>query len=453
MNKPIKISPFLAPIILFGLVIVVGTVLLHARCMSNGTISWIDAFFTATSATCVTGLAVVDTGSFFNRGGQIVIIGLMQIGGLGIMTLTSLAFFLWTRRVTLTDRIAVGHGLLHDRTFHLGKFLVRIVLWTFLIEAAGTLLIHFLDPAGFPFFSSVFHSVSAFCNAGFSLNADSLCLWRGHWGINLAFCILIFLGGIGFSVLVDLQAYAAAILESIGKKKRWPVMSWHSRVILSTSLMLVLAGWLCVYLSENVGYHGDLPFNDAVLSGLFQSVTCRTAGFNTLDIGKMTNVSLIFMMVLMFVGGGPGSCAGGIKVTTFRALVAFVFSRTKGQEQAVVGRFAVDFSSLSKAILLFTFAIIIVLLATLALNITEGGDMPHPMVRGLSLEILFEAVSAFGTVGLSMGLTAKLTFAGKCIVALLMFVGRLGPILFLSAIQSFHKELLYKRPEEHLLIG
>jgi trk system potassium uptake protein TrkH len=369
------------------------------------------------------------------------------------MTFTSLAFYLWRRQVSLHDRVAVGQSLLNDQSFNLAGFLVRILIWTLVIETAGALLLHLQAPREFDLFAAAFHAVSAFCNAGFALTSDSLVAWRSHWGINLVIMALIIAGGIGFAVLVELQAWICR--HSCGCRPGRPVsrLSWYATVVLKTSLALVGVGWLAIYLSESVGYHSGLPVPDAILSALFQSVTCRTAGFNTLDIGRLTNVTVFVTIFLMFIGGAPGSCAGGIKVTTFRTLLAFFKSHLLGRQQTSIGRFAIDPSTLNRALLLASFSIVIIIGAVLVLNVSEGADMPHTRVRGLSLEILFEAVSAFGTVGLSMGLTPKLTFTGKCIIMMLMFIGRLGPLLMLAAVQSLHKERLYRLPEESLLIG
>ena len=223
-------------------------------------------------------------------------------------------------------------------------------------------------------------------------------------------------------------------------------MSWYSRVVLRTSLWLVLGGTAILFFSEFVGFRQPMQWGEAVLSALFQSVTCRTAGFNTLDIGSMTNLSLVAMMALMLIGGSPGSCAGGVKTTTFRALIAFALAQVRGREQSVVEGRALDNTTLSKAFTLVLFAFLIVTLATLVLTFTEGGDVPHPLTRGQFLEILFESVSAFATVGLSTGLTPELSAAGKVVIALLMFVGRLGPVFFLGVLQTLHEKPHYRWP-------
>lgn len=442
------------PIVFFAGVILLGTCLLHAPFSLNGTpISWLDALFTATSATCVTGLIVVDTGGFFSLTGQTVILVLIQAGGLGIMTFTGLAFYLLRRKVSLTDRIAVGKNILHDPNFHLGHFLLRMVVWTLVIELTGAVFLFLLDPCSFSPFSALFHAISAFCNAGFGLYSTSLMQWQGHWGINSVIMILIVLGGIGFSVLLESAIHVSRGLGFFKKVKKIRRLSWYSRVVLQTTLYLIVGGWICIYLADFFGFGKHLSSHAEILASLFQSVTCRTAGFNTLDIGHMTDVSLLTMIMLMFVGGGSGSCAGGIKISTFRTLLAFIMSQFKGRKQTVINRMAVDKETENRALLLVIISILIVIAATLLLCVSEGGDLPHPETRGHFLELIFEVVSAYCTVGLSTGVTTTLSYFGKTVIITLMFVGRLGPVLFLAAVQHLQKEELYTYPEEGMLIG
>ncbi|MCF8025224.1 MAG: ATPase [Desulfobacteraceae bacterium] len=447
------ISPFALPIIFFGVVILVGTLLLYLPASTaGGFISWQDALFTATSATCVTGLVVVDTGSYFTVFGQSVILAMIQAGGLGIITITSLFFYLWRRQVPLKDRIAVGQSLLSDPSFQLGRFLTLIAVYTILIEAAGAVMIHVSAAGDFSLYASVFHAVSAFCNAGFSLFSGNLEPWRGDLAINLAFIILIILGGLGFAVLVEIFEFFSGRMPFV-KSKNPRGFSWYAGVVLKSTLFFLLVGWIGIYIGEFAGIDSKIPALESMLAALFQSVTSRTAGFNTINIGDLTNVTLLIMIVLMYIGGAPGSCAGGIKVTTFRTLTAYAWSHIKGRDQAVVGRFAVNEDTLNRAFLLLVFSIGVVFAALLILNFTEGGAAPHSKARGLFLEILFETVSAFGTVGLSTGLTPHLSLPGKLIITGLMFVGRLGPILFLAVIRSYQQPVFYRRPEESMLIG
>lgn len=448
IKKLFALNPISLPVFSFMAAILFGGILLHAP--FSGHVSFLNALFTATSAVCVTGLAVVDTGTAYTRTGHTIIMLLIQAGGLGIMTFSSLAIYLWKRRVSLTDKIAVGQSILNNANFHLGKFLIQMVAVTLLIELSGALILFCSDPQGFAPFSALFHAVSAFCNAGFSLHKDNLMSYKGSVPVNLVIMALIVLGGLGFSVLIGGPSFLCAKL----RRKKQPLHdAWHIGIVVKTSLFLITAGAAYIYFSEFVFYQASLPFKEAVLSSLFQSVTCRTAGFNTLNIAAMTDTSLIFMIALMFIGGAPGSCAGGIKVTTFRVLHAFVKSQFTGRHQVVIGKYAVDDESVSSSLTLLFFSVAIVFLSVIALNFTDGGGVSHGQTQGRFLEIFFEAVSAFGTVGLSADLTPKLSSGGKVILICLMFIGRLGPLLLLSSVQSFGTKLLFSRPEEKLSIG
>jgi trk system potassium uptake protein TrkH len=454
LHKRLKkiLNPISLPVLFFMAAILIGALLLHAPFSGGkGQVSFLDALFTSTSAVCVTGLAVVDTGTAYTRTGHIVIMLLIQGGGLGIMSFSTLALYLWKKKVSLTDRIAVGQSILNNASFHLGSFLVQVIAVTLLIELTGALLLFISDPQGFPPFSALFHAVSAFCNAGFSLSPDNLMRWKGSWPINLTIMFLIVLGGLGFSVIIESASFFPDLLRR--RKRRHLHDAWHVNIVLETSLFLIAAGTLYIYLSEFVFFKPYLPVNEAVLTSLFQSVTCRTAGFNTLNIAAMTDASLLFMILLMFIGGAPGSCAGGIKVTTFRVLHAFITAQLKGRHQIVIGKYAVDRESVNSSLTLLFFSVAIVFFSVIALNFTDGGGVSHGQTQGRFLEILFEAVSAFGTVGLSADLTPKLSSGGKIIIIFLMFIGRLGPLVLLSSVQSFGTKLLFSRPEEKISIG
>lgn len=445
------VTPYTLPILSFALAIAAGTVVLHhPASLAQGPASWVDALFTATSATCVTGLVVADTGTFYTRFGQDVILGLIQLGGLGVMTYTSLVLYLWRRKVSVTDRVAVGQSLLHDPSFGLGRFLVRAVAMVLAIELAGAAGLFLATGGRMSPYSAMFHAVSAFCNAGFSLYADSIVAWSGDWAVNAIIMALIVLGGLGFSVLLELCEAVAGRRRTLSGQ---PLFTWHTHMVLKTSGFLVLGGAVFIFAAEYLMQPAVAPAPVAALTSLFQSVTCRTAGFNTVDIGKMTNVSLLAMMFLMFIGGSPGSCAGGVKTTTFRALAAFVMSQFRGRRQAVAGRFALDHETMNKSLAVTMFALFIVAGATMLLSVTEVGLAEHGASRGAFLELLFEVVSAFGTVGLSTGITPTLSDAGKLVVTLLMFVGRLGPIIFLQALQDAQRRENFLWPENSLMVG
>ncbi|MBI9110830.1 TrkH family potassium uptake protein [Maridesulfovibrio ferrireducens] len=447
-------SPFWVPIYAFLTTIITGGLLLKLDiCHPGKSLSLLDAIFTATSAVCVTGLAVVDTGSFFSRTGQTVILTLIQLGGLGIMTYASLVIYLLGKKVSAADRIAVSQTLIHDPSFNIGRFIVGVVTAVLSIELIGAVLLNRMDPQGFAPYSAIFHSVSAFCNAGFSLYPDSLSTWKDHAGINFVFIALIVMGGLGFYVLTELWQ---KLCDYIRRKKR-PItahpISWQTYIVLETTLFLIIAGTVALLLAESLRAHVIPNFESNELSALFQSVTCRTAGFNTLDISSMTNISLIFMIFLMLIGGSPGSCAGGLKTTTFRALFGFVISKIRGRSQVRVGWYALTEDSINKSLTIMALAGVILGTAVILLSITEGGNIPHTQARGHFIEILFETVSAFATVGLSTGITPKLTSAGKIIIISLMFVGRLGPVWLLTAINSWQSEPRYKVPEDDLSLG
>ncbi|MEA1921321.1 MAG: potassium transporter TrkG [Pseudomonadota bacterium] len=447
-----RITPITLPIILFGGTIGVGTILLYSRnALAVSSISWLDALFTATSAICVTGLVTLDTGTTFSLFGQSVILLLIQLGGIGIMTYAALIYYLIRQRVALNDLFVIGQGLQHARTQPFGKLLTKIVLWTVIIEIIGAFLLYAAAPRDFTFFAALFHSVSAFCNAGFSLYQDSLSHWHANWGVNLVIMLLIITGGFGFSVVVEFGGCLSTPLKRSRSRRRR--LSWYSKIILSTTLVLIIAGGVGISFFEYCATPPDTDWAVTLLTGFFQSVTCRTAGFNTINLNMMTTVSLYLMIILMFIGGGSGSCAGGLKVGTFRVLTAFLMAQIKGRSQAVIGHFAVERKILHEALVLLFFSVVIILTAAFLLNISEGGLVPHTQSRDLELKILFETVSAYATVGLSLGLTAKLTAIGKIIIILLMFTGRLGPIILIAAVQSYRQKELFQWPEESLLIG
>ena len=452
--KPFRffLQPLWFPILCFGLAILAGAglLMLPASRAAGQPISWLDALFTATSATCVTGLAVRDTGSFFSPLGQKVILALIQVGGLGIMTLTSLGMYLLRHRITLTDRVAVGQNLLQDPRFHLGRFLIQVVTLTLGIELAGGAALYVLARGEMTPFSALFHSVSAFCNAGFSLYPDSLGRWAGDWPVNLVFMALISLGGIGFFVLADLGRWCVDRARTRGRHRHR--LSWYTGVVVKTSIGLSLGGGAALFLIGLLAGPAERS-GPLLLTSLFQSVTCRTAGFNTVEIDSLANGALLVMMGLMFIGAAPGSCGGGIKVTTFRVLAALLAAETRGREQVVLGRMAATRETLRRALVLFTFSALIVLAGIFFLCLSETGPATGVPGRARFVAICFEVVSAYGTAGLSTGLTPSLSAIGKGVLIVLMFVGRLGPLVFVGLLQSLQQREPFARPESDLLVG
>ncbi len=449
------LSPYWLPVWFFAGAIIAGAVLLHLDISHSGdSLSLIDALFTATSAMCVTGLAVVDTGSYFSLFGQNVILVLIQVGGLGIMTFTTLFIYLLGKHVSLSDRIAVGQSLLRDPSFSLTKFLVRVVVGTLCLEVAGAVSLWLMDPVGFSPYSAVFHSISAFCNAGFSLYPDSLSRWSAHAGINVVFMVLITAGGLGFYVLNECASLVKRIAMREKVIRQGPYLfSWHTSIVLKMSLLLVVVGTVVIFIAEGLANNAPETLSERLLTALFQSVTCRTAGFNTVDIGGMTNVSLVFMMGLMLIGGSPGSCAGGIKTTTFRAMCGFVAAQFRGHSQVPVGRYALSQDALNKVVALFTLAMMLIVVGTMVLTSLESTEYAYLMGREKFMVNMFEVISAFGTVGLSTGLTPQLNSAEKVMIIMLMFVGRLGPIWLLSALHSWQTERRFRLPTADLPLG
>ena len=451
--KYVSFTPYTTPVYLFILVILSGTILLHLEISCNDIrISWVDALFTAVSATCVTGLSVVDTGSFFSLFGQGVVLGLIQLGGLGIVTYTCFIFYLAGRTVPLKDRISVTSALMQDSSMNFRRFIFKVILFTVLIESVGALMLHLYKPGTFTVFYAVFHSISAFCNAGFSLFPDSLFKFQGDIYINFIFMFLIITGGLGFAVLTELYSFLSTRLLFKKKKKN---LSWYSKLVIKTSFFLIFAGFIIIFTTE---YFSGLTtasksLKTLLTGALFQSVTSRTAGFNTMNIGLMSNESLFIIVILMYIGGASGSCAGGIKVGSLRIIAAFIKSNLRGDKQAVIDKYAIDFETLNKAIILVVSSFLFIMISVLILNSTECRNLGLEAARKTSFDIFFEAVSAFGTAGLSTGITGHLSTPGKIIISLLMFVGRIGPVGIISAIQSYQHKRLYKKPEESMLVG
>ncbi len=465
MRKRRFVTPFVLPVAAFALTILAGAFALWLEvCAAAGSVGFIDALFISTSAVCVTGLASVDPSTVFNRTGHSVILVLVQLGGLGIVTYSTLILYMWGKRISLGDRLAVGQALLHDSSFHLGKFLQRIVTVIVLIEAAGAACLYLMEPERIGLFNAVFLAVSAFCNAGFALWPDNLISWQQHWGVNAAMMSLIILGGLGFFVLDELIRVSWArlrwrrrhfsSLEASARPHLKPRLGYHSKLVLSTSLALIAGGAaVLLLLSLFNPMFKDFPFSQKVLPALFQSVTSRTAGFATVDMARLSDVGLLSLIFLMFVGGSPGSCAGGIKTTTFRALIGYFLAHLRGRRQVVVRGRALGSDTLNRVMQLFFFSVCTILFATVALAVTENGVVHHGDSPRQLLDLLFEVVSAFATVGLSINLSPQLSPAGKLIICLVMFIGRLGPVWLITTLQQFQSEPFYRLPEADMPIG
>lgn len=396
-------------------------------------LGWLDALFTAVSAVCVTGLIVVDTATYFTPAGQAFLLLLIQLGGLGIVTFTSLIIVALGRRLSLRHESATGGS--PDVAPHVdSRRLARdVVLFTLAIEAVGAALLYALwiprfgwDGALWP---AVFHSVSAFCNAGFSTFTDSLIGMQGSALTLLAVGALVVAGGIGFLTLEELYLVRAARRE--GRRFR---ISLHSRIVLATTAVLLAGGWLAFALFEWRMTLAGLPWWDRVANALFLSVTPRTAGFNNVDYLQATDATNFLTIILMFIGGSPGSIAGGMKTTTFALVALLAWSRFRGREVVSLWGRSVPDETIQRAVGLAVVAFSVVTVAIFAYTATELSDVPHGEGGGLFIRYMFEAVSAFNTVGLSMGVTGGLSTAGKWLTVLLMFLGRVGPLTFAAAL-------------------
>ena len=412
-------------------------------------IGFVNALFTSTSAVCVTGLTVVDTGTAFSTFGQSVLLILIQTGGLGIMTLSTLFLMLARRRPGFTGQVMVQDTFTHSRERNISSILKDVVLFTCVIEGVGILLMFFCFLPGHgaqeALFLSIFHSISAFCNAGFSVFSDSFVGYRGNWALNLTVCFLIVSGGLGFLVMSEIRRKFSL------KRRALSRLSLHSKLVLSTTAILIVSGMFLIGTMEWHNTLAPLSLHDRFLSAFFQSVTARTAGFNTLSIGNMANETLFFLMLLMFIGASPGSCGGGIKTTTLATLVLLGTSRLRGQRPQLFKR-TISNVSVGKAISVAILSMFVVCGGVMLLLMTEIGDVPHSLSRGKFLELLFETVSAFGTVGLSTGTTPGLSDMGKIILSGIMFVGRLGPLVVGVAV-SRDSISRYYYAEETIMVG
>ena len=452
-GRLLKFHPAVLVLASFLLVIATGTLLLKLPvATTSGHIAWIDALFTATSGVCVTGLIVVDTGSYFTTFGLCVILILIQIGGLGLMTI-SVTLFTWIgRSISIRHRLAMQDLFAHTPRADIFNLVKSIVLFTAGAEIAGGIVLTLFWSREMPLFQAVgtgfFHAVSAFCNAGFSLFADSMMRYSGDLMLNGAVCTLIILGGIGFPVLYDLQCWA-----KFHKRQRCR-LSIQTKTVLWTTLILIIAGALMFAFLEQFSSDASLSLRHRILTPLFQSITCRTAGFNTVDIAGLKDATLAMMIFLMFFGASPGSCGGGVKTTTLALLTAFTYSRLRRRRRVDLFKKSVPNETVTRSVSLVLVSIGIiglVLFLILAGNALDGSPSNHS--QGVFLPLLFETVSAFGTVGLSMGVTPELTLWGKSCIVLMMLVGRVGVLTFAYIIVGTGTVRGVEHAEENMMIG
>ena len=430
--------------------IVMGTLLLMMpfATVSGTWNSFIVALFTSTSAVCVTGLAVVDTGSDFSFWGQLTILFLIQIGGLGYMMTTTFLLLLLGRKFDLRQKFAIQESF--DRPFLQGSSnLVRsIIATTMIFEITGIFLLlqTFVPEYGWNkgLWYAIFHSISAWNNAGFSLFSDSLVSYRSSWAVNFIIPALVIFGGIGYQVIIEMY------LWSMNKIKRKPerfCFSLNFKVVVSTTVLLLIVGTAAFFLTElkNPATLANLSFEDKFLAAWFQSMTTRTAGFNTIDLGNMTTAGLFITMGFMFIGASPSGTGGGIKTTTFRIMYNSTKSVLQGKNEVILYQREVPSTLILKAVaVVFGTGASIVLVTILISSIDTQFNF---------LQILFEVISAFATVGLSTGITSSFAVASKVILVFSMYIGRVSILMVIAAVIGDPRPSSLQYPQENLLVG
>ncbi len=428
----------------FMFLIAVGTALLSLPAASvGGRISFIDALFMATSATCVTGLAVIDTGTQLTTFGQVVLLVLFQFGGLGFVTMATLITLVLNKRISLKERLLLQESMNQHSMQGIVLLIRRVLIYSLIIQLSGAILLAGRFMADMPFgkaiYYGLFHSISIFNNAGFDLFGDihgpfsGLTRYVEDPIVNLTSMLLIFLGGIGFIVLSDVIDFP--------KRKR---LTLHSKVVLSTSVILVWVGAAVFFLLELNHTLKPLHTSGKIMASFLQAITPRSGGVTTIEIPLLRESTQFLLILLMFIGAAPGSTGGGIKITTFAILVTAVYVKLRGREDIVLFRNRIAKGNVYKAITMTLLSLMLVVIATMLLSVTENADF---------LSVLFEAVSAFGTSGITMGLTTELTSIGKVLVIILMFVGRIGPLTLAYALKPKNSKELYRYPEGNITIG
>jgi len=466
-----RLSPAQIVLLSFLGVITVGTALLSlpAATASGERMSFVNALFTATSGTCVTGLAVVDTATQLSRFGQIVVLTCVQIGGLGLMAFTTMFIVLAERRLGIADAVVLQESFHTKATHNVGKLLKYIVASTFIAEALGAaaLALHWTVNGRFESFwetlyHAVFHSVSAFCNAGFAVLPTASPAFQNDTTALLILSLLIVTGGVGFLVAFEIgQRTRYAVVRWVARRRGMIAvsthgvkrLSLHSKFVLISTAALLAIGTVSYYFLERRGVYAHLSFLDAWVNSWFASVTARTAGFNTVDYAQMSGAALLCTMTLMFIGASPGSTGGGIKTSTFALLVAYSYSRWRGHGNLRAFGRTVPAESRERAGTVVVVGIAVVLLAASGLMALETYHLHPARSQDLFLPMLFETISAFGTVGLSLGQTPLLGTPGKLVVCVVMLLGRIGPITVALAVSRREQRERFRYAEENIMVG
>lgn len=444
-----RLTPARTFILGFIFVIFLGTILLYLPSSSSqGRLSLVDALFTSTSAVCVTGLAVVDIGKDLSLCGQTVTLFLMQVGGLGITTFSVLFLGMMGLGVSVRSKDIVQSTFIHAPGIDFFHILKSVLFYTVIIEATGTALLFlcFFGDAGIGsvLWRALYHAISAFNNCGYSIFSDSLMSYRDHLGVNLTITLLIIIGGIGFVVIHEVVDHFKS------QKKR---LSIHTKIVIITTCILIAAGAILIYALERNHLMKDLPIPSRFLVAFFQSVTARTCGFNTVDVSALTNDSILIIIILMFIGASPGSTGGGVKTTSGTILFLLIWNRLKGSEHVNVFNRTIPQETVTKTISIIFASAFSIVLITSVLLLTQSSALPPDRSRHFFLEYLFEAVSAFGTVGLSMGVTPQMNVTQKLATILLMFAGRVGPLTLALALTLASRRKSIAYAEETVMVG
>jgi trk system potassium uptake protein len=444
----LKINQTQAIVIGFAAIIVIGSILLNLPISSKDghSIGFINALFTATSAVCVTGLVVVDTYTHWTVFGQVTILLLIQVGGLGFMTLATLFSLVIGRRSSFKERLLIAESLNQNSPQGMVKLIKDILLGTLIFEGLGAIIlsIRFIGEFGVKdgIYRGIFHSISAFCNAGFDLMGNygqfsGLTTYVEDPVVNLTIMALIIIGGLGF-----------AVWEDVYKTRNFSELRLHTKLVLVVTAILLIFGFVFFLAMEysNAKTLQPLSFKGKILASMFQSVTPRTAGYNTLSLPDLTNASKLMTIVLMFIGGSPGSTAGGIKTATAGVLLFSVISVLRGCKDVNIFKKRLEIDVILRSLAVFVLSIIVIISTTVVLSISENATLT---------EYLFESTSAFGTVGLTLGITPLLSSVGKAALIITMFLGRVGVLTMIMAItvRMQKSEVRLKYPEAKVMVG
>ena len=459
MQAKIKRRTHLTPVRIlsmgFAVVILIGAGLLKLPVSAANGIStpFIDCLFVSTSATCVTGLVTVDTGTHWSYFGKTVIMFLIEIGGLGFMSFATLFALILGRKITLKERLILQESMNVSGLQGLVKLAKYILLFTVSVQVTAALILstQFIPQFGLAkgIYYSIFHSVSGFCNAGIDLfgNFNSVTSYHSNPVIIITLGSLIIIGGLGFYVWQELYRIFKENGFWLGFKAMPKKLSVNAKLVLSVTGILLIGGTVLMFLFEmnNPGTIQGMSLGDKILNSWFAAVTPRTAGFNSLSIADMSHAGRFLTIILMFIGGSPGSTAGGIKTTTLGLLVFTVLSIIRNRPDTVIFRKRIGADVVLRALAIVFIAMSLVVTVVMILCITE---------QGVSLEyLIYETVSAFGTVGLTLGLTPNLSFAGKMVIALTMYIGRLGPLTLVVALARRSNLRGIRYPEDKIIVG